>query len=459
MARLLGCAACIAAVGAAGTPDYDALWKDFQITFQKEPILGASQGDEHDKRFDAFKGNVDIIEKVNGKNLSYRLGINQFADLTADEFASQYTGLKKPKKVWGELPYLGRHAFSGDALAASVDWVEKGAVTPVKNQGQCGSCWSFSTTGALEGAREIATGKLVSLSEQQFVDCDKVDQGCQGGLMDHAFNFAKSNSICTEESYAYTGQRGTCEASSCTVGLPLGAVTGYKDVAHDDANALMEAVMKNPVSVAIEADKPTFQLYKTGVLEATCGDTLDHGVLVVGYGSDNGKDYWKVKNSWGATWGEKGYIRLSRGKSGAGECGILSGPPSYPIVSTKPGPSPSPPAPPPASTHYEKPPCKSDEVDAQVQGADGELCAPSCDSAACPTDVPAGTTAKPKCILQDQQSQKKYCALSCFFRGCPEGAKCSMIGVLTGICVYPSSNATNPVVLQYHNPITAEITV
>merc|ERR1711972_1051668 len=255
---------------------------------------------------------------------------------------------------------------SGKTLADSVDWTTKGAVTPVKNQGQCGSCWSFSTTGALEGAWEIATGKLVSLSEQQFVDCDKVDSGCSGGLMDNAFQYAEKNAICTEESYSYTGRGGTCKASSCTVGIPNGGVTGFKDVAKDDMQALMEAVEKQPVSIAIEADKAAFQSYRSGILSSSCGANLDHGVLLVGYGSEGGKDYWKVKNSWGTSYGENGYVRLLRGKGGAGECGLLSGPPSYPVVSGSPAPSPSPvppsPSPPtPGNSHYEhyeKPPCR-----------------------------------------------------------------------------------------------------
>merc|ERR1712232_719606 len=243
-----------------------------------------------------------------------------------------YMGYKQPANTWGELAYLGRHNYTGRALPDSVDWTTKGAVTQVKNQGQCGSCWSFSTTGSLEGAWEIASGKQVVLSEQQFVDCDKVDEGCNGGLMDNAFKYAEQNALCTEESYSYKGRAGTCRATSCTVGIPKGGVTGYKDVAKDDMNALMEAVAQQPVSIAIEADLPTFQLYKSGVLSGICGANLDHGVLAVGYGTDAGKDYWKVKNSWGATFGEEGYIRLLRGKSGAGECGLLSGPPSYPVV-------------------------------------------------------------------------------------------------------------------------------
>ena len=196
-----------------------------------------------------------------------------------------------------------------------------------------GSCWSFSTTGALEGAYEIASGNLVSLSEQQFVDCDKVDSGCSGGLMDNGFNFAKSNALCTEESYPYKAKGGTCAASSCTVGLAKGAVTGYKDVSADSESAMMSAVTQQPVSIAIEADKSVFQLYKSGVLQSTCGSQLDHGVLLVGYGTEDGKDYWKVKNSWGASWGDAGYVKLLRGKGGSGECGLLKQA-SYPVVSS-----------------------------------------------------------------------------------------------------------------------------
>merc|ERR1719335_336132 len=222
-------------------------------------------------RFAIFKANVDHIEAVNKKGLSYKLGINQFAHLTAAEFALQHTGFQKPANPWGSLPSLGTHKFSGKAPPASVDWSKKGAVTPVKNQGQCGSCWSFSTTGALEGAWEIATGKLVSISEQQFVDCDHVDNGCGGGLMDNAFAFAEKNALCTEESYSYHARGGTCQASSCTVGIPKGGVTGFKDVDKNDEKALMSAVAQNPVSIAIEADMSVFQLYKSGVLSSICG--------------------------------------------------------------------------------------------------------------------------------------------------------------------------------------------
>merc|ERR1711974_522427 len=159
-----------------------------------------------------------------------------------------------------------------------------------------------------------------------------VDSGCNGGLMDNAFQFAENNAICTETSYPYKAVGGSCKASSCTTGIPKGGVTGFKDVTVDSEQALMSAIQQGPVSIAIEADKSVFQLYTSGVLTGTCGTNLDHGVLAVGYGTEDGTDYWLVKNSWGASWGANGYIKLLRGKGGSGECGILKSA-SYPVVS------------------------------------------------------------------------------------------------------------------------------
>jgi len=276
-------------------------------------------------RYDIFKANMDFVTEHNAANHTYTVELNRFADLTSGEFKKIYNG------------YLGAPRRSVDFSLAkvsfptgSVDWTTQGVVTPVKDQGQCGSCWAFSTTGSMEGAIAIAHGKnaLVSLSEQELVDCGAAygNLGCNGGLMDRAFKYAEANGLCTEAAYPYTAANGQCKKSSCTAS-PYTMLKGYKDVTAKDENALATAVQLGPVSVAIEADQAGFQMYKSGVFSGVCGENLDHGVLVVGYGVDNGQEYWKVKNSWGTSWGEQGYIRMIEGKD---ECGIADQP-SYPL--------------------------------------------------------------------------------------------------------------------------------
>merc|ERR1712232_788194 len=238
------------------------------------------------------------------------LGATAFSDLTLEEFpALPIRGFAASMKT--DLPNLGTYEAVGDDKPKAIDWTTKGAVTPVKNQGQCGSCWAFSTTGGLEGAWQLSSGNLVSMSEQQFVDCDKVDSGCNGGLMDNAFGWAESHAVATESSYAYTGRDGSCKSSFSTA-IPQGGVTGYKDVSKS-ASALKSALQNSPISVAIEADQAAFQQYTGGVITSGCGTQLDHGVLAVGINDDGSI---KVKNSWGASWGADGFVSMD-----ASQCG------------------------------------------------------------------------------------------------------------------------------------------
>ena len=287
-------------------------------------------GAEHKRRYAIFVKNLKRIEKINSVKRNYTVGLNQFADLTKTEFASLYLGYKKPAT---RKPSVSRVAVT---VPASIDWRDKNAVTAIKNQGQCGSCWAFSTTGALEGLNAINNGNLLSFSEEQLVDCSGSygNEGCNGGAMDNAFQYVAAEGIELESDYPYTasgGTSGSCAYSSSKVAFKNG---GYEDVETYSDSALQAAVAQQPVSVAIEADQDCFQYYTGGVLDdSSCGTSLDHGVLAVGYstGSSDG-NYWIVKNSWGTSWGLNGYVQIAmNGGSDGGICGINLDP-SYPTA-------------------------------------------------------------------------------------------------------------------------------
>lgn len=305
-------------------------WQAFKLQHSK-----SYSAEEEKSRFMKFSQNFAAILQHNSEQVlglhTYQLGLNEYADLDMFEVRMKMNGYKRPADyAKNGSTYLGLNNIS--PVPDTVDWRTKGYVTPVKNQGQCGSCWAFSTTGSLEGQHYRSTGKLVSLSEQNLVDCSTKygNNGCEGGLMDNAFRYIKANGgIDTEKAYPYEALDDNCHFKRKNVGADD---TGYVDVPEGDEDKLKEAVATvGPVSVAIDASHNSFQLYKNGVyVEPRCSSTqLDHGVLVVGYGTENGQDYWLVKNSWGESWGEQGYIKMARNKNN--QCGVASQA-SYPLV-------------------------------------------------------------------------------------------------------------------------------
>jgi cathepsin L len=265
-------------------------------------------------KYTIFKANMDFVDAWNADAEHHRVAINKFADLTIAEFSAMYLGTRQTVTGWTLEQGIPA------AAPASVDWRTKGAVTPIKNQEQCGSCWAFSAVGSTEGAHFLAKGALVSLSEQNLVDCSDAEgnQGCNGGLMTQAFEYIiKNKGIDTEASYPYTAQNGNCKFSSANIGSTL---TGYTNVKSGSETDLVAKIVEGPTSVAIDASHSSFQLYSSGIYyEPACSATaLDHGVLAVGYEAD----FYIVKNSWGTDWGMKGYIEMSRNKSN--NCGIAT---------------------------------------------------------------------------------------------------------------------------------------
>jgi len=309
----VGLVAVQALIAPLSTQEYEQEFSAWVGTHNK-----AYTADQFFYRFGVFRKALDTIRNHNSKGLSWTMGLNKFADLTSEEF-SAFVGQFPAPTPSNAVPFVHNPEFQAPD---SVNWITAGAVTPVKDQGQCGSCWAFSTIGALEGWNFLSTKKLLSFSEQQLVDCSKdVCYGCQGGWPYKATEYVQKSGVCLETAYPYTARDGVCKDSQCTPAIAPGALQAYVNVT--DETAMLEALVLGPVSVLVEADRTAFQYYRSGILnDASCGTQIDHAILATGYGTEAGVPYWNVKNSWGASWGDKGYIRLIRNKN---MCGISGG--------------------------------------------------------------------------------------------------------------------------------------
>lgn len=274
--------------------------------------------EEFFSRFNTFKANKNLIDEHNANpDKTFTMAINHLADKTPEEMQAMKGFFHNPadSESFKTVHFEDVFGAANGVGEGDVDWVAKGAVTPVKNQGHCGSCWTFSSTGAVEGAVAAHTGKLFSLSEQQLSDCagSEGNKGCHGGSQPAAFTWIKKNGgITSEENYPYVAD--SMEFTEpCKQGQPsVTTISDFGMLTQGDEHNLLVGIQTSPIAIAVNADAPAFQFYSTGVVNGQCPPQLDHAVLLVGAGTEGGLPYWKVKNSWGPTWGDGGYIKLMR---------------------------------------------------------------------------------------------------------------------------------------------------
>jgi len=305
-----------------------------------------SSAEEEEMRFTFFVKNMAVAMQRNKENPHATFGANVLSDRSPRELKKLHSGEKQFAAMKRELERRGRHVTTAvpTETLSKIDWRTKGAVTKVKNQGQCGSCWSFSTTGNIEGQWFLAGNPLVALSEQELVSCDVIDDGCGGGFQDNAFTwllFSRNGTITTEAAYPYVsggGQVPKCQ----TTDLPRGAqIVDYADVARDENVMAAQVAAKGPLAICVDAT--SFEFYQSGILTNCISKTIDHAVLIVGYDNTNSPPYWIVKNSWGQSWGESGYIRVQKGTN---QC-LIKELPTTALVNPTGSPTPAPQVPPP----------------------------------------------------------------------------------------------------------------
>ncbi|PRQ31385.1 putative fruit bromelain [Rosa chinensis] len=290
---------------------------------------------EKERRLGIFRKNVEYVEKFNNEaNKTYKLNINKFSDMTDEEFRRYHTGFKMPPGLNSTSSNFSYQGLAATDIPTSVDWREQQAVTPIKDQKTCGACWAFTVAAAVEGLTKIKTGQLISLSEQQLVDCNHQNKGCGGGNLDFAYSYVVQNGgLAREETYPYQAtEMGTCDTNKESE--HAAQITGYERVPSSSENDLQKAVAMQPVSIVITADGPDFKMYGSGVYKSgNCGTEPNHAVTAIGYGTtEDGTPYWLMKNSWGEGWGESGYMRILRNSDAPEGMCSLAVSPVYPTA-------------------------------------------------------------------------------------------------------------------------------